>query len=413
MNWFESIRLALLSIYSHKLRSILTTLGVMIGVLTVIGMLALIDGLNRMVHSQLSSIGSTTLYVQKFSWVMNHEEFIKSRSRKNITIDDADAIREKVPGILRIAPILTSAVTVKSGSNELQAVELDGTTPEYLFIANFSIVSGRPLTEIDVRQRRQAAMVGATVVKKIFGGRDPVGSTILIGAYHFDIIAQLGPKGSLFGNDQDNMILIPFSTFTKLFSGPVAERGPLSESVTIAIQPQNENLSPQIKENIRGLLRQRRHVPPSKPDDFSINTAEQLLQTYKAITNGIFGLMIGVTFLSLVVGGIGIMNIMLVSVSERIREIGIRKAVGAQKKDIRNQFLIEAITLSSVGGIIGMLLGFLIAWAISLIIHLPAAVSFWSVLLGFGFSVMVGVFFGWYPASRAATLNPIDALRYE
>jgi putative ABC transport system permease protein len=413
MSWVESMRLALLSIGAHKLRSILTTLGVMIGVLTVIGMLALIDGLNNMVHSQLSSIGSTTLYVQKFSWVMNHEEFIKARSRKNITLDDADAIREKVPGIIRLAPILTSAVTAKSGSNELQAVELNGTTPEYLFIANFSIVSGRPLTEIDVRQRRQAAMVGATVVKKIFGARDPVGGTILIGPYHFDIIAQLGPKGSLFGNDQDNMILIPISTFTKLFSGPVAERGPLSESVTIAIQPQNENLSPQIKENIRGLLRQRRHVPPSKPDDFSINTADQLLQTYKAITNGIFGLMIGVTVLSLVVGGIGIMNIMLVSVSERIREIGIRKAVGAQRKDIRNQFLIEAITLSSVGGIIGMFLGFLIAWGISLIIHLPAAVSFWSVLLGFGFSVLVGVFFGWYPASRAATLNPIDALRYE
>jgi putative ABC transport system permease protein len=409
----EAIRLAFMAINAHKLRSILTTLGVMIGVLTVIGMLALIDGLNKTVQSQLSSIGSTTLYVQKFSWVMNHEEFIKARSRKNITLEDADAIREKVSGIIRVAPILTSNVNMKSGSSELEAVEMNGTTPDYLYIADFSILSGRPLTEIDVRQRRQTVMVGATVVKKLFAGRDPVGKSVLIGPYHFDIIAQLGAKGSLFGNDQDNMVLIPISTFTKLFSGPVALRGQFSESVTIAIQPQNEEVSTQVKDNIRGLLRQRRHVQPSKPDDFSINTAEQLLQTYKTITSGIFGLMIGVTVLSLVVGGIGIMNIMLVSVSERIREIGIRKAVGARKRDIKSQFLIEAMALSCIGGCIGMILGFLVAWGISQIIHLPAAVSFWSVLLGFGFSVFVGVFFGWYPASRAANMSPMEALRYE
>jgi putative ABC transport system permease protein len=413
MSLKEAIRLALLAINAHKLRSILTTLGVMIGVLTVIGMLALIDGLNTTVHSQLSSIGSTTLYVQKFSWVMNHDEFLKARSRKNITIDDADAIRDKIQGILRVAPILSTSMTLKSGSNVLEAVELHGTTPEYLYIADFSILSGRPLTEIDVRQRRQSVMVGATIVKILFGGRDPVGKSILIGPYHFDIIAQLGTKGSLFGNDQDNMVLIPITTYSKLYSGPISERGPFTGSVTIAVQPQSEEVSAQIKDNIRGLLRQRRQVQPEKPDDFSINTAEQLLQTYKMITNGIYGLMIGVTILSLVVGGIGIMNIMLVSVSERIREIGIRKAVGARKRDIKSQFLIEAMVLSCAGGGIGTILGFLVAWGISQIIHLPAAVSFWSVLLGFGFSVFVGVFFGWYPASRAANMSPIEALRYE
>jgi len=183
--------------------------------------------------------------------------------------------------------------------------------------------------------------------------------------------------------------------------------------VTIAVQPLDVAHIESAKDEVTELLRRRRKVPPSRPDDFGIVTADQIMGIFKKITAGVFGLMIGVTLLSLLVGGIGIMNIMLVSVNERIKEIGIRKAIGARKRDIMQQFIIEAVTLSLVGGITGMILGFILAWLVSLVIKLPASVSWWSVLLGFGFSAAVGIFFGWYPAQRAAELDPIEALRYE
>jgi putative ABC transport system permease protein len=307
--------------------------------------------------------------------------------------------------------LLTRAVTIKFEGDELEGVELVGTTQEYQYISEFNIDAGRQLTSIDISQSRRVVMIGATVAEKLFGPRDPLGKEVTIGQYRFEVTALLEEKGSLFGSDQDNTAIIPITTFTKLYSGSITRRG--DESVTIVVQPSSPEVMGDIRDDIIGILRRRRKVPPSEPDDFNINTAEQLMETYRTITSGIFGLMIGVTTLSLIVGGIGIMNIMLVSVSERTREIGIRKAVGAKRRDILSQFLFEAVTLSCTGGIIGMILGFLVAWIVSAIINLPAAVSWWSILLGFGFSVLVGVFFGWYPARRAASKNPIEALRYE
>lgn len=411
MSFWESIRLSFNAIFSHKLRSILTTIGVMIGVMTVIGMLALIDGLNSMIANQLSSIGSNTLYVQKVGWVLNREEYLASRGRKNLTIEDAEAVQRLVQAAKRVAPMLSTSVTVRFTGQVLDAVELVGTTPEYQYISEFQIESGRQLTTVDLSQSRQVAMIGATIAEELFQSRDPIGQSVLIGQHSFETIAVLKEKGELFGNDQDNVILIPISAYIKLISGPITLRG--SESVTIIVEPQGPDVIDKTEDEIVSLLRRRRNLRPSEENDFSINTAEQLLQTYRTITSGVFGLMLGVTALSLVVGGIGIMNIMLVSVSERTREIGIRKAVGAKRKDILMQFLIEAVTLSCVGGLIGMVLGFIFAWAVSKIINLPAIVSWWSVLLGFGFSVIVGIFFGWYPARRAASMNPIEALRYE
>ncbi|MCI0470972.1 MAG: FtsX-like permease family protein, partial [Candidatus Aminicenantes bacterium] len=201
--------------------------------------------------------------------------------------------------------------------------------------------------------------------------------------------------------------------YMKCISGEIRERGGFGTSVQVVVQPIDAEHVESAKDEITELLRRRRRVPPSKPDDFSINSADQLMAVYRSITAGIFGLMIGVTILSLLVGGIGIMNIMMVSVSERTREIGIRKAIGARKKDIMSQFLVEAITLSSVGGVIGMVLGFILAAIISFVIKLPSTVTWWSVLLGFGFSAAVGIFFGWYPAQKAAGFDPIEALRYE
>ncbi len=411
MSIWESVRLALKSILSHKLRSILTTIGVMIGVMTVIGMLALIDGLNRRIGSQLSSIGTNIFYVQKRGWLLNREEMLEARGRKNLTLEDAEAVSKQVQSARRVAPMLSSMATVRYRGEVLDGVELVGTTPDYQYITEFKIEIGRQLTMVDLNQNRQVCLIGKTVAEELFGSADPVGNSILIGQNRFEVIAVLQSKGELFGNDQDNIIIIPISAYIKFISGPVSIRG--RESVTIVVEPGSPELIEKTRQEIISLLRRRRNVGPSDENDFSINTAEQLLKTYRNITSGVFGLMIGVTVLSLVVGGIGIMNIMLVSVSERTREIGIRRAVGAKRKDILRQFLIEAIVLSCVGGVIGMLLGFILAWFVSQVVNLPAAVTWWSILLGFGFSVLVGIFFGWYPASRAASMDLVQSLHCE
>ncbi|HAD81963.1 MAG: hypothetical protein A2509_06625 [Candidatus Edwardsbacteria bacterium RIFOXYD12_FULL_50_11] len=412
MNIWEAVRLAFDAIWAHKLRSGLTTLGIMIGVLTVIGMLALIDGFNKMIAKQLSSLGTTTLYVQKQGLVMSHDDWLNTRGRKNLTIDDAYAVRDNCPSVLRVAPMLDNMASVKYGKQEVLGTEVHGTTPEFQFIADYEIIDGRAMSNVDMTHSRKVAMLGSTVVEKLFGQQDPLGKEIIINGNRFEVIALLGKKGSFLGNDQDNMLIIPISTYQKIFTGQIRNRG-RGGSVTIAVQPLDVAHIEQAKDEVTELLRRRRKVPPSKPDDFGIVTADQIMGIFKKITAGVFGLMIGVTLLSLLVGGIGIMNIMLVSVNERIKEIGIRKAIGARKKDIMQQFIIEAVTLSLVGGVTGMILGFILAWLVSLVIKLPASVSWWSVLLGFGFSAAVGIFFGWYPAQRAAELDPIEALRYE
>lgn len=225
MNILEAFRLALNSINTHKLRSVLTTLGVMIGVMTVIGMLALIDGLNRTVSNQLASIGSNTLYVQKHGWVMNRDEAIRARRRRNLTLEDAKDIERRLEPAQRIASMLMSTVTVRFGNRELDGVQLIGTTPEYQYITEFNIASGRQMTESDMNQSRQNAMIGKTVAEELFPSREPVGKSILVGRHRFEVTAVLEEKGSLFGNDQDNAIVIPLTTFVKLFSGPITPRG--------------------------------------------------------------------------------------------------------------------------------------------------------------------------------------------
>jgi putative ABC transport system permease protein len=411
MSFYELLRISLITLKSHKLRSLLTTLGVMIGVMTVIGMLALINGLNKVVTGQLASIGTNTLYIQKHPWVFNRDEQIEARKWPNLTMNDLFTIDQQISGIQRIAPLLMSTANVRHENKILNSVDIIGTTSDYLYIADFTIDSGRQITPVDMSYNRKVIMIGATLAKELFATPHPLGQTVDINGTLFEVIATLAPKGQLFGSDQDNTGIIPVSTYIQQISGPIRRRG--EESVTIVVEPDDPSAIDELKRNITTLLRRERKLNPGEKDNFSINTADQLMKTYQTITSGVFGLMIGVTTLSLIVGGIGIMNIMLVAVTERIREIGIRRAIGARKKDILSQFLLESIVLSTFGGIIGMILGFTIAKGVSIIINLPAAVTWWSIFLGFTFSFFVGVFFGWYPARKAASLNPIDALRHE
>ncbi|MEW6685615.1 MAG: ABC transporter permease [Candidatus Edwardsbacteria bacterium] len=414
MSFWESIQVAWHALKTHKLRSGLTTLGIMIGVFTVIGMLALIDGMNKTVAKQLGSLGANTLYVQKHGWIHTSNEWLEERHRKNLTIEDAYAIRDQCPTVTRVAPLLFRYANVKYRDEEVRNTEINGTTPEHQYIDNYEIAQGRPMNNLDLEHSRAVCLLGATVADKLFGLQDPAGKEILIGKNRCLIIGVLEKRGSIFGQDPDNLVIMPITTFGKFF-GRVRQRDFFwgGRSVTVMVQVKGEKWMEEAVDQITELLRRHRKVPPSKPDDFAINTAQQLMEVYKKITAAVFAVMIGVASLSLLVGGIGIMNIMLVSVTERTREIGIRKAIGATKKDIRWQFLIEAIVLSSLGGIIGILLGFIGAKLVSLAAKLPSAVSWWSILLGFGFSAAVGIFFGLYPASRAAKLDPIEALRYE
>jgi len=403
---FEAIKVALSSLRTNKLRSALTTLGIIIGVMTVIGMISLIQGMNNTVASQLGKIGVNTLYVEKHPWMMNQEDWLEMRKRKDLTLEDAEAIREFCSAVSAVAPELYTGAPVKFGNEATKNTWIGGTTFEDEEISNFDLEKGRFLTPSDLDHRRSVCVLGATVVEKIFHNLEPVGREVNIRQNRFLVIGVLEKQGSTFGSDQDNVVIIPITTFIKYYGGE-------DRSVTIKVLPKSPEAVDLAIDQITELLRRRRGVPPNKPDDFAINTQGKLLEVYRKITAAIYVVMIGVASLSLLVGGIGIMNIMLVSVTERTREIGIRKALGARRRDIRWQFLIEAVTLSSVGGLIGIVLGFSIAKLISLPTHLPSAVSPWSILLGFGFSSLVGIFFGLYPATKAARLDQIEALRYE
>ncbi len=414
MRYLEAIKLAFEAIKTHKLRSGLTTLGILIGVLAIIVMLSMIDGLNRMVTKELDSIGSTTLYVQREPWGPQDEaEQLKVQRRKNITLADAYAIRDVCPSVRRVAPNLHLMTTVRCRGEEAMGVHVNGTTPDDQYIGDYEVEIGRPMSYFDVEHRRQVCLIGPTIAEKLALGPDPVGRSISIQGKRFEVIALLKKQGVFLGNDKDSYVVIPITTYMRFISGEVRERGGFGTSVQVVVQPVDADHVASARDEIVELMRRRRKVAPSKPDDFSINSADQLMAVYRSITAGIFGLMIGVTILSLLVGGIGIMNIMMVSVQERTREIGIRKAIGARRRDILGQFLVEAVVLSLVGGVTGMVLGFVMALIISLAIKLPSTVTWWSVLLGFGFSAAVGIFFGWYPAKRAAEMDPIEALRYE
>ncbi|MCK4577019.1 ABC transporter permease, partial [candidate division WOR-3 bacterium] len=275
---------------------------------------------------------------------------------------------------------------------------------EYQRITGRDLESGRYITALDNTHKKRVCVIGTDIVENLFPNEDPLNKTIRISSAKFIVVGVLEKKGQMLGQSMDNEVIIPFSTFRKLF----IRRG--REDIAIAILAKDKD---EAIDEIRGVLRRIRKVKSGKPDDFSINTQDVLMDMYNKITGAAFIVMIGVASLSLLIGGIGIMNIMLVSVTERTREIGIRKAIGARYKDILYQFLTEAVVISGFGGVIGIIVGFTLARIISVASNLPSAVPLWAVLLGFGFSSGVGIFFGIYPANKAARLDPVEALRYE
>lgn len=399
---WEAVKIAWDALRKNKLRAFLTLLGIIVGVTTVIGIVSITEGLDKAFGEEISSLGSNVLYVQKFPWAQI-TDWDEIRNRKDITMEEVEALKEYLTIPAAISPSTNTRRTVKYKSEFLEDVSITGTDeekttavfPEY----------GRDLTAMDVHHRRLVCVAGSDIAENLFKNENPIGKRIKIGGYKFRIVGVLEKQGDVFGHNLDQEVRIPLGVFYKLFGS--------NRSLTITVKVENPELLDQTKDQIRGILRRVRKVPPGAEDDFSVNQMDMIMDLYNSLTSTLYAAAIGVGAISLLVGGIGIMNIMLVSVTERTREIGIRKAIGAKKRNILWQFLIESVVISAIGGLIGIGLGFLIGRLIASISPLPTTITGWSIFLGIGFSSAVGIFFGLYPASKAARLNPIESLRYE
>ncbi len=405
MNIIESLAVAFEGIMSNKMRSLLTMLGIIIGVAAVITMLAITTGAKVQMMSQIQKMGTNVLIVRPgqatFGGVRGG-----AGSRNTLTLEDSEAIMSKCSSVVEVAPEVSSNAQVKYTNNNTNT-SIMGVTPEYLSVRNFDIQSGSFFKFSDVKSMSKVAVIGATTSTDLFGGRDPIGKYISIQGIRFKVIGLLKSKGSSGGfMDMDDMIMIPITTAMKRVFGIQYVRA-------INVQAVSMESMDQAISQITKVLRRRHRIYNSADDDFSIRSQADIMEMANESSKTFTFLLAGIASVSLLVGGIGVMNIMLVSVKERTREIGIRKALGARAKDIQRQFLIEAIVLSTLGGIIGVLFGIGGAKLIGSFSTFSVMVSLGSILLSFGFSAAVGVFFGYYPARSASKLDPIEALRYE
>jgi len=410
MGVLASVRIALRALRVNRLRSALTMLGIIIGVAAVIAMVAVGSGATARIAEQIRSIGSNVIIVLSGS-VTSGGIRLGFGSVQTLTEDDAKAIALECPAVAATSPTVRGTRQVVFGNSNWSTV-IQGTAPEFLEIRDLALVSGRPFTSQDVDAAAKVALVGQTVVNNLFGDADPVGQIIRIRNVPFTVLGVLSPKGqSPWGQDQDDIVLIPISTAKKKVLG-VTQANARSVG-SIMVKTRGPMLMKEAEEQIVTLLRQRHRLQPGQDDDFNVRNLAEVFAAQEASAQVMAVLLGAIASVSLLVGGIGIMNIMLVSVTERTREIGLRLAVGARARDILAQFLIEAVTLSLIGGLIGIALGVAASAVISYLAEWSTLISAGAIVLAFAFSAFVGVFFGYYPARKAAFLDPIEALRYE
>jgi putative ABC transport system permease protein len=401
----RTARLALRALRRNKLRSSLTGLGIIIGVAAVVAMVAIGNGARASIESKVSSLGQNLLLVFAGS---SRGGGVNGGlgSASTLTLADAEAMGKEVPDVIAVSPeVRTAGQAIANGRN--WSTQISGESAQYLSIRSWDVAAGTMFTDRDVRTAAKVAVIGSKTASQLFGAENPVGRVVRVKSIPFVIIGLLASKGAgMGGNNQDDILIVPYTTAMKRLTGDKSLK-----SVNLEISGSDRMATAQ--EQITNLLRQRHNLPADKDDDFSILNQKEIADTVGTISTVITLLLGSVAGISLLVGGIGIMNIMLVSVTERTREIGIRIAVGAQPQDILLQFLIEAVTLSLIGGTIGVLIGFGASRLASLMVGFDAVVSPGSVLLAFSVSAAIGIFFGFYPARRAAAMDPIEALRYE
>ena len=408
MNQFlEAAGIALQAIWSNKLRSFLTVLGNIVAVTSIIAVVSLIQGMNAYVTDAIvTDVGADNFNIQRDPIVRTAADEERARNNPRITMADAAAVRKfGEDHILAVATQGNSRTKITYKNQTLNSVQVQGVSREYIFFSTFDAERGRPISPTEVDRERPVAILGYDTAEQLFGPADPIDKSIRIGNTQFRVVGVSEKKGSVFGQSQDEFAVIPIGVFQKIFGSRM--------SLQILVKPRSPEVVKAAMDDATVAMRIERRLRPGEPDNFGIFSSDSLLAIYHTATNGLFAVLIGVVALSLVVGGIVIMNIMLMVVSERTREIGLRKALGARKRDIIWQILTESVTLSTFGGMVGIGLGFLLALAISSATPLPASVQLWSVLMGIGITAIVGLFFGMYPAMSAANLDPIEALRRE
>ncbi|MDQ3170419.1 MAG: ABC transporter permease [Acidobacteriota bacterium] len=403
---YESAILALQAIWANKLRSFLTVLGNIVAVTSIIAVVSLIQGLNASVEDAIvSEVGADAFTVDRFPVTQSQEEQDAVRNNPRVTLDDASAIRRYADSVQTVMVQARGNGQLSYRTEQLDSVQIQGVTREYSSLPTTNVEFGRVITPSEFDAGRLVTILGYDAADRLFGARDPIDKKVSISGVPFTVVGVAEKKGSIFGQSQDEYAIIPLPAFQRLFGA--------RRSLNLIVRPRDPSLTRAAMDEATVALRIERRLKPAEKDNFGIYSSDTFLNIYDQATAGIFAVLVGVVGLSLVVGGIVIMNIMLMVVTERTREIGLRKALGARRKDIVWQILTESITLSTFGGIVGTAIGFLIAMVIAAVSPLPAAVEPWSIVLGIGITAVVGLFFGMYPAMRAAALDPIEALRRE
>jgi putative ABC transport system permease protein len=408
----EILNMSFDSLKTHKMRSFLTVLGIVIGVMTVIGMVSIVQGLNRSFLRELESVGSDIIIVTKYEpGIQLGRRSEEERTRKDLTFEDAMAIGQEGELVKAVAVDIAvnffESLPIKFQNVKSEDSMILGMNEQFPQVLSVYLPKkGRFLTEQDIRHNAKVCVLGSELAEILFPHTDPMGKEIRIGPEQFQVIGVLEKRGSMFGQSRDNFVGIPITTLMKYFPYDL-------ENLEIIVTPKRHGYISETIEEITNILRSRRKVGFGKPSDFAVFTQDTMVDLYNQITGAAYLVMIVISSIGLLVGGIGVMNIMLVSVKERTREIGIRKAIGARSADILRQFLFEAIFLTGTGGVLGIIVGFAIAFLVKAATPLPASVTPWSVILGFVVAVSVGLFFGIFPAQKAARLDPIVSLRYE
>jgi putative ABC transport system permease protein len=405
----ESSFMALDTLRANKLRSSLTILGVSVGVVTVIFMVSIIQGLNKAFADQIESLGSNTIFISKFDPSFGRPPGPDEIHRKDLGMADAEALRE-APSIVGVSPIHRKlASTVRYQDKQTDTPILLGVTPYYEFVHTQYVASGRFINDIDMQDRSNVVILVVDVKQALFPYEDPVDKDLRINGNPYRVIGVMEPLGNFFGQSRDNSIFVPITTFDKYYA-----EGPFPEVVFfMVVRPVSRAYVKSAMDEVTDILRRRRRVPLGAKNDFGVSSQDSLLDVYNQLTGATALVLTSISFVALMIGGIGVMNIMLVSVTERTKEIGVRKAVGATRLNILSQFLIEAVVLTAIGGFAGLAVGEVASLLMNKYSPLPAYVPLWAIGVGVGISAVVGIVFGLWPAWKAARLNPIDALRWE